>query len=147
MDMAMAGGMEDAENFGKMDMLAEKHLAQGGVIGDADYIAGDLDGEMEIANEPAEARGLMPVQRKRNFQDRLGLLLDHVASLVVFEEDLAIVERMLQVEAELRAINGHPTPTALGQRTARNRQRNPRPSLGPMVKMMMDELHLDQKRK
>ncbi len=112
MDMAMAGGMEDAENFGKMDMLAEKHLAQGGVIGDADYIAGDLDGEMEIANEPAKARALGR-GGERELQNWLGLLGDDVSRATGGEEGCAVVEGLGEIEAELAGVLGGGVPAAL----------------------------------
>ena len=55
MQVAGAKGVEDAGGGNVLNMLALQHLAEGGVIGYADDAGGELEGEMEIADQPGQA--------------------------------------------------------------------------------------------
>jgi len=133
--------MKDALACFVPEMLTIAELPQGGIVNDADRSAGHLDRKVEIADEPAEAGGLGSLRGQGDFEDGLGLLLDDVIGGVVLKEDVAVVQRVLKVEAEFRAIGGNPAPAAFGQRGARDRKRRSSQSVGPVMEMVVDDLH------
>src|SRR3954471_16759019 len=90
----------------EMTVLALANLPHGGVIHHADRFRGDLDREMEVPEQPAEPRRLLRRVAERHFQHRLRLLFDRVNGRTALMEDVAILERMLQIEPEVHSILG-----------------------------------------
>jgi len=62
-EVGVALGMKDAGGGGVWDLLAVEHLAEGGVVGDANVGGGNFEGEMEIADLPAQAGAMGGVAR------------------------------------------------------------------------------------
>jgi len=111
MDMLVTEGVKDAGNLREMNVLADKHLAEGGIIGDSDGIAGEFEGKVEIANEPAEA-GAIGGSGEGYLENGLGLLGDDVGDAIGVEEGNGVMEGLGEVEAEFAAIVGGAAPAS-----------------------------------
>jgi len=104
-EVGVALGMKDAGGGGVWDLLAVEHLAEGGVVGDANVGGGNFEGEMEIADLPAQA-GAMGGGGEGDFEDGLGLLGDLVGGPGIVEDHGVVAERGGEIEAEFASVFG-----------------------------------------
>jgi hypothetical protein len=110
--MGLAEGVEDLSSFGVGDLLAVEHRAHGGVVGYAENGAGEFQGEVKIADQPAEA-GAFGGSGERDFQHGFGALGYEVCCAVQMEEGDSVSEGLGEIETEFAAILGGGVPAAL----------------------------------
>src|SRR4051812_20380720 len=82
MMMSATERLEDAFAGGERDVLAREKLPQRGIVGHAHDGVGDLKREMEVADDPAEARGGGGISIERDFKDGFVFLRDDVNTRV-----------------------------------------------------------------
>jgi hypothetical protein len=111
MDVGLTFRVEDLGGFGEGDVFAGQHLTEGGVVGDTEDGVGELEGEMEVADEPAEA-GAFGGGGEGDFENGLGTLGDQISGGIL-KEDGAIAEGLGEVKAEFAAVFGSGVPAAL----------------------------------
>lgn len=114
---AAAERKKDAGAGDECDALALEKQPQRGIVSDAHDFVGDLDLEMQVADHPAETRGL---NRNPHFQNRLVFLRDDETRLVL-KNCGTVRERPIEIEAKLATILGDPAPAPFRERESVNR--------------------------
>ncbi len=136
----MARGVKDLVTRRVRDVLALEHLPEGGIIRHADDFPIEFEGEVEIANQPAEARPGRG-SGEGNLEHGLRLLGDEVGRAGGAEERGGIVERLFEVEPKLTPVRGDAAPSALGERVAIHRKENFREAGRGLGEWGADDFH------
>ena len=116
MTMAMSGGagvrvgLEDFVAVVVVDVVAVDGLGEGRDVFDEEAVGANFDGKVLIAEEPAEAGGVVGAFRKRDDQDGFGALFDDVAGAVGDGDGGVVGDGFFEIECELGAIGGGGTP-------------------------------------
>jgi hypothetical protein len=118
MMMPAAKRMEDALALGEGDVFSREKLTQRRIVGDTHDLAGDFEREMQVADDPSEARRSGRIGAECDFQDWLIFLCDNVNAFVALEDRGVVGERSLEDETELMPIFGNPAPATLGEHEA-----------------------------
>jgi hypothetical protein len=98
----------------KSDAFAGEKLEHGGIFRDMDRARQYLHAEMEIAETPCDACGLLN-GCNRNCQHLFRLLLNDVMRLADRKKMIAVGQCLIEIEAELPAILRRAAPAPLGQ--------------------------------
>src|ERR1700677_1237864 len=128
MMMVAAHSLERVEDFAdgfEMNVLALQQLAHGGIGGRAHGVLLDGDGEMQVADHPADARGVRGAVRD-DFVKILRLLRDGINARLGFEKSCAVLDGMLEIKSKVGAIHGACAPPAPGEHGALHAQFNAR---------------------
>ena len=115
MDMSMTKWMENFRGFQKCDVLAAEHLAKRGIVGNANDAGGDLDGKMQIPNQPSQPRARRGIS-KRYLKNRFRLLGDDISGAIITKERSPIAKGLLEVKPKFPPILRAPVPPPLRQR-------------------------------
>jgi hypothetical protein len=147
MMMAAAERMKDALALSEGDVFAREKLPQRGIVGDTHDRAGDFEREMQVADDPTEARRSRRIGAECDFQDRLEFLCDEVNAFVAREDSGVVGEWSLEGESELTSVFGNPTPATLGEHEAINGDTQNGQCAIPIREGGVNEFQGDQNRK
>jgi hypothetical protein len=93
--MSMRDRVEDGGAVCEGNVLAFEELPKGWIVGDANRGGRDFEGEVKVANLPAEAGGGGGIGWQCDFEDGLRILDEDVGDRFLAMDDVAIVEVML----------------------------------------------------
>ena len=137
--------MKDALARNISDAFALEELAHRGIIADTHDIAGDFDLKMQIADHPAEPRGICSFPAGKggalDLQHRFILLREDVGGRVTLKNDSAIGQRRFEVETEIMSVFCDSTPAAFGEHEAFDGNAQGRKRSVPIVECAVDEIH------
>ncbi len=126
-------------------MLSFTQLTQRRIVDHADAATSDLNREMEIADRPSQARSGRGIAAQWELQNWFRLLRDLVEGILRLSKNVAVCKRVLEIKAKLQAVRRDAAPAPLGESVPVNREHHFVESGVPLVKVIVDDLHLLEK--